>query len=284
MNFASNASSGNITVAGNNLCGNGNSSPNFPVTINALPATAGMITGDANVCVGSSNHVYSVPLIANATNYTWMLPAGTTITSGQNSSTITVTFGATAASGNISVTGVNSCGNGATSPDFAVAVHPIPAAPVVTALGNVLTSSAATGNQWFYEGNPIAGATGQTYTVTHNTGYYSCEVTLQGCSSPVSNKVWVVMTGVQDLQTSGVNIYPVPNDGKFTVSIATPSAGLFTISVFNNLGILVSETRDIQVDSRSNQVIDLRPVASGVYTIVIRNGNSRVIKKMVISK
>ncbi len=284
VNFASNASSGNITVAGNNLCGNGNPSPNFPITVNALPASAGTITGDASVCMGSSNHVYNVPQIANATNYTWMLPAGTTITSGQNSSTITVTFGPTAVAGNITVTGVNSCGNGATSPNFAVAVHPIPAAPVVTALGSLLTSSVATGNQWYYEGNAIAGATGQTYTVTHNTGYYSCAVTLSGCSSPVSNKLWVVVTGQEELQGSSVNVYPVPNDGMFTVSIGNPTPGNYTLIVLNNLGIIIKEIRGIAANGRFDQVIDLRPAASGVYTIVIRNGNSQVVKKMVISK
>jgi len=284
VNFAGNASSGNITVAGNNLCGNGSSSPNFTLTVNALPAAAGTVTGDASVCLGSANHVYTVPLITNATNYTWTLPAGTTITSGQNSNMITVTFGATAVSGNISVVGANTCGSGTASPNFAVVVHPIPAAPVVTAVGNVLTSSATSGNQWYYEGNAIAGATGQTYTVTHNTGYYSCEVTLSGCSSPVSNKVWVVMTGQQDLQAGSFNIYPVPSDGKFTVSLVSQSSEVFTITVMTSLGVQIREVKNIPVTGRFDQEIDLRPAAAGTYLVVIRNSTSQVVKKIIISK
>ena len=284
VNFAGNASSGNISVAGNNLCGNGTASPNFAVTVNALPAAAGTITGDASVCLGSSNHVYSVPVITNAANYTWTLPAGTTITSGQNSSSITVTFGPTAVSGNISVIGVNSCGNGTASPNFALTVHAIPSAPVITAAVNVLTSSAPAGNQWYYEGVAIAGATGQTYTVTHNTGYYTCVVTLSGCSSPISNKLWVVMTGVQELQGSNFNIYPVPNDGKFTVSLTSPVAETFTVSVFTNLGVQVAEVKNIQVNGRFDQEIDLRPAASGVYMVVIRNSSGYDVKKVVVNK
>ncbi|MEI7663311.1 MAG: T9SS type A sorting domain-containing protein, partial [Bacteroidota bacterium] len=284
VNFAGNASSGNIIVAGNNLCGNGNTSPNFPVTVNALPANAGAITGDAGVCLGSAGHVYSVPVITNATNYTWSLPAGATITAGQNSSSITVTFGTSAVSGNVTVLGVNSCGNGTVSPNFAVTTHPVPAAPVVTATGNVLTSSAPAGNQWYYEGVIIPGATGQTYTVTHNTGYYSCEVTLSGCSSPVSNRVWVVMTGIEQLQGSNFNIYPVPNDGMFTVSLTSESEETFTITIFSNLGVQVREVKDIRVNGRSDQLIDLRPAASGVYMVVIRNGSSAVVKKVIINK
>ena len=284
VNFAGNASSGNITVAGNNLCGNGTASPNFPLTVNALPAAGGTITGDASVCEGSANHVYSVPLIANATNYTWMLPAGTTVTSGQNSSMITVTFGSTAVSGNISVLGTNNCGSGTASPNFAVAVHAIPAAPVVTAVGNVLTSSTPTGNQWYYEGNAIAGATGQTYTVTHNTGYYSCEVTLYGCSSPVSNKVWVVMTGQQELQAGSFNIYPVPSDGRFTVSLVSQADDTFSISVYTDLGVRIREIRDIVVNGHADQLVDLRPAASGVYMVVISNSTSHLIKKVIVNK
>ncbi|MEI6681395.1 MAG: T9SS type A sorting domain-containing protein [Bacteroidota bacterium] len=284
VNFAGNASSGNITVAGNNLCGNGNASPNFAVTVNALPANAGTITGDASVCLGSTGHVYSVPVIANATNYTWSLPAGATITSGQNSSSITVTYGTSAVSGNVTVLGVNSCGNGTVSPNFAVTTHPIPAAPVVTATGNVLTSSAPAGNQWYYEGVIIPGATGQTYTVTHNTGYYSCEVTLSGCSSPVSNRVWVVMTAIEQLQGSNFNIYPVPNDGKFTVSLASPVQDTFTITVFTSLGVQVREVKDIEVNGRFDQEIDLRPASDGVYMVVIRNGSNHVVKKVIVNK
>ena len=284
VNFAGNASSGNITVAGNNLCGNGNASPNFAVTVNALPANAGTITGDASVCLGSTGHVYSVPVISNASNYTWSLPTGATITSGQNSSSVTVSYGTSAVPGNITVLGVNSCGNGAVSPNFAVTTHPIPAAPVVTAAGNVLTSSAPSGNQWYYEGTAIAGATGQTYTVTHNTGYYSCEVTLSGCSSPVSNRVWVVMTGVEQLQASNFNIYPVPNDGKFTVSLVSQAEDTFTITVFTSLGVQIREIKDIAVNGRFDQEIDLRPASDGVYMVVIRNGNNHVVKKAVINK
>ena len=284
VNFAGNATSGNITVSGNNLCGNGTASPNFPVTVNALPAAASAITGDASVCLGSSGHVYSVPVITNATNYTWSIPTGATITSGQNSSSITLTFGPSAVSGNVTVLGVNSCGNGTISPNFAVSVHAIPSAPVVTVAGNVLTSSAPAGNQWYFEGNAIAGATGQSYTVTHNTGYYTCVATLSGCASPISNKVWVVVTGQQELQTSNFSIYPVPNDGKFTVSLTSATEETFTITIFTNLGVQIREVKDIVVNGRYDELVDLRPAANGVYLVVIRNSSQQVVKKVIINK
>ena len=289
VNYAANATSGNITVYGNNLCGNGTSSPNYAVTVTALPSSAGNIAGPAAVCKGSSGVVYSVTQIANATGYTWTLPAGATITSGQNSNSITVSFSTAAVSGNITVLGTNSCGSGTISPSFALTVNPVPAAPAVTVNGVVLSSNASTGNQWYFSvtqggsGNIIPGANSPSYTATQ-TGWYWSVINVGGCSSDPSVRVYVLMVGEQELQTGSFNIFPVPNDGKFTISMVSPTEESFTITVYNNLGAKIHEVKDVHVNGRFDQVIDLRPVGNGFYTVVISNGSNRVIKKMIINR
>src|SRR5213078_5083964 len=69
-----------------------------------------------------------------------------------------------------------------------VTVNPLPATPTNTpggpttfcAGGSVtLTSSSASGNQWFLDGNPIGGATNQTYSATAS-GNYTVTVTTTG--------------------------------------------------------------------------------------------------------
>lgn len=284
VNFGAAAVSGNITVAGSNDCGNGQASPAFPVTINPLPAAAGTITGPASVCAGASNVAYSVPAITNATTYSWTVPAGATIVSGSTTRNITVNFGTAPGAGVITVKGVNACGNGTVSPNFNVTVNAIPAAPVITANGPVLTSSAASGNQWYYEGNAIPGATDQTYTVTHNTGYYWCIVTVNGCSSPISNKLWVEITGVSEPIGAGISVYPVPNDGKFTVSITSPAKETFTIQVYNQVGARLMEVNDVVVNGTVEKTIDLRPCANGVYSVVLLNGDRKLVRKIMVNK
>ena len=69
VNFSSTATSGNITVTGNNICGDGTVSPPFAVTVTPLPAAAGNITGPASVCQGDMGEIYKVPPITDATGY-----------------------------------------------------------------------------------------------------------------------------------------------------------------------------------------------------------------------
>jgi hypothetical protein len=70
----------------------------------------GTITGPADVCINATGKVYSITAIPYATSYTWTVPAGATITAGQTTTSITVTFGSTG--GNVSVYGTNSCSSG----------------------------------------------------------------------------------------------------------------------------------------------------------------------------
>jgi hypothetical protein len=291
VNFGTNALSGNILVYGNNLCGNGTSSPPFAITVTPLPDPAGTITGPATVCEGTSGVVYSVPTIANATGYNWTLPAGASIVGPTNNNSITVDFSLGALSGFITVTGTNSCGSGTVSPNFAVTVNPIPATPVVTNTGYIVHSSAPTGNQWYYSatqsgtGAPINNATAQTYDATQTgTGYYWTIVTINGCSSDESNHQYVIITGVDSHSSSGINVYPNPNEGMFTLMITSPKEEKYNIRIFNNLGVQIFEIKNLDVVGTTRQTIDLSFAESGIYTIMIWNSSYSSLKKVVVSR
>ena len=81
----------------------------------------------------------------------------------------------------------------------------------ITLNGNVLQSSAATGNQWFNQNGLISGATNQNYTPTINGDYYTI-VTVNGCSSDISNKIHIVINGIKNSAENNekINIYPNP--------------------------------------------------------------------------
>lgn len=96
------------------------------ITAAYLPSAAGAITGTAVVCQGQTGVAYTVPIIPNATSYTWTLPSGALIVSGINTNSILVDFNLTSTSGYVSVFGSNSCGNGTVSSGFSVTVSPLP--------------------------------------------------------------------------------------------------------------------------------------------------------------
>jgi hypothetical protein len=284
VDFAANATSGNIYVYGNNLCGDGLSSPPFAVTVTPLPGTPGTITGTSPVCQGTTGVVYYVGVVANASAYAWTLPSGATIVGPANSNSITVDFSPTAVSGPITVAGTNSCGSGPASPVFNLVVNATPAMPHITASGDTLHSDATAGNQWYFNGNVIPGATGQTW-VAEQSGWYWTVVTLDGCSSPASNHIYIVKVGVNETTlATDVVLYPNPNEGVFTLKFTSAKQEKFDIRVFNNLGVQIFEMRNLDVMGTTRQNIDLRPSPNGVYSVIISNNQSSVVKKIVINK
>jgi gliding motility-associated-like protein len=108
IDFTSDAANGILTVAGNNVCGNGSSSPPFPIVIGQLPSNPGTITGESIVCMGQQEITYSIPVIQNATGYIWSY-RGVILTGDSN--TITMDFNSSSTSGDLTVVGTNSCGN-----------------------------------------------------------------------------------------------------------------------------------------------------------------------------
>jgi hypothetical protein len=125
IDFSPLATSGDLTVKGTNICGDGATSESYSITVNPLPDAAGTITGSSSVCYGETSVSYFVPSIANATSYTWAYSGtGGTITGNGNS--ITIDFAANATGGNLTVKGINDCGEGAVSADHSIVVNSIP--------------------------------------------------------------------------------------------------------------------------------------------------------------
>jgi gliding motility-associated-like protein len=179
--FAPIATSGTITVRGSNGCGDGGLST-FPVTVKPLPGTATAIGGKNKVCQGEKNVVYSTSL-SDATSYTWTVPSGASIISGQGTTQIIVDYGSGANSGDITVKGNNSCGSGSTFSQ-AITVVPTPQLTINAPSGEItcsttsvtVSASSATGGvnySWMAinGGNITAGAGASSATVNAAGGY-----------------------------------------------------------------------------------------------------------------
>ncbi|MCX6232565.1 MAG: T9SS type A sorting domain-containing protein [Bacteroidetes bacterium] len=100
------------------------------ISIISFPAAAGAITSNHNdsVNVGENNAVYKVAPIANATTYVWsytgngatFIPSATTTVDS-----VKINFSSAATSGNLTVKGHNSCGDGTVSATYPVYVSSV---------------------------------------------------------------------------------------------------------------------------------------------------------------
>jgi hypothetical protein len=164
------------------------------VTVNPIPATPTITPGGPTTfCAGGSVTLTS----SSASGNQWYLN-GNPIGGATNQGYI-----ATAA-GDYSVTDTSSGCTSAPSTAATVTVNPIPATPTITpggpttfcTGGNVtLTSSSASGNQWYLNGNPIGGATSQAYLAT-SAGNYTDAVTTSGCTSAPSAATTVTVNPI----------------------------------------------------------------------------------------
>jgi hypothetical protein len=77
------------------------------INIIPTPNTPGTIMGPAIICPDSVAG-YSVPVVPHATSYSWTIPVGALILSGQNTPNITIQWGTTG--GSVSVISGNQCG------------------------------------------------------------------------------------------------------------------------------------------------------------------------------
>lgn len=127
--------------------------------ITSVPDSAKILSGTFKVCQGESNVLYTVEPVINATSYQWTLPNGATGITAAN--TIIVNFSSNAASGNISVVGINSNGTGITSVTRSITVNPaVAAAGPITGPAQVCQNQSAT-----YSIATLQGATSYAWTL-----------------------------------------------------------------------------------------------------------------------
>ena len=107
---------------------------------NCTPPAPASIIGSSSFCQTSSAN-FSINPVVGATSYTWSVPVGSTINSGQGTTSINVTFGNT--SGNISVTANNSCGSSLPT-ILAVIINPNPTVIAIAGSPAICNGSSTT--------------------------------------------------------------------------------------------------------------------------------------------
>ncbi|MBK8555039.1 MAG: proprotein convertase P-domain-containing protein [Lewinellaceae bacterium] len=122
------------------------------------PPAPGPITGNTMPCVDSTLS-FSVPPLSGNFTYTWTVPPGVQIISGQGSTNLSVTWDSLI-SGNVCVTSTNSCG---TSNPTCLMINPLQAPGLAQISGDTLV---CTGTALPYQTLPVVGADGYNWTIS----------------------------------------------------------------------------------------------------------------------
>jgi uncharacterized protein (TIGR02145 family) len=114
-----------------------------PLTVNPLPGNPGTITGSSSLCQASMNVPYSTSLIPNAVTYSWTVnPTSAGTLTGSTAAVLMNWSALFSGLAQITVKGVNGCGDGTTSAPLNVTVNPKPSVSLSRCIDSV-TSTAA---------------------------------------------------------------------------------------------------------------------------------------------
>ncbi|HOW30090.1 MAG TPA: T9SS type A sorting domain-containing protein [Bacteroidales bacterium] len=266
------------------------------------PGPAGPIAGSSQVCIPNSYN-YSIPPISGATGYVWTAPAGATITSGQGTVAVAVTYGTSAVSGNLAVYGTNGAGNG-TAANLFIDVNQIaelPATPTgpatvdlsLTTISDYSTTGSANADSYIWELSPSNAGTitgnGLSATVEWGSflGLASIRVkAVNTCgesnwTSAVQTEV-INTTGITIGEATGLSVYPNPGEGVFVITLPQlPESALASYNVYNRAGTLAaSGWAEVGNDSKAR--INLSGKPSGMYFVTVMVNGKQFTGKIIV--
>ncbi len=252
----------NYSVAINNgLC----ESPRVQVAASIVPLTKPTIASSLPIVNNAINICDGEDVVLAAPNgfagYTW--------SSGASTQQITVN---TTGTYSFTVTDASSCVSPSSDP-VTVSVNPHPLAEI-TPNGTQLTASPGDGHQWYHNGNPVSGATNQSYHYNAlEYGVYAVAVTSNGCTTTSNDFVYLI-TGFENPQ-NGLKVYPNPVEENLFVEFNPP----YTIQVMDITGNVI---QNLSIQSIPSS-LDFSAMAKGIYFLKIKNETQtqylRIIKK-----
>lgn len=165
-----------------------------------------------------------------------------------------------------------------------IVVNPLPAKPVITANGYILsTITGATSYTWFYNATEINGATTNQHTVLQAGLYRVMVADVNGCKN-FSDDFNAVITGINDLELLGykISLFPNPVTDHVTINVSPNNSISKTFTA--TLSDIYGKTISVQKLKDGTNKIYMTTLAQGHYFVTIKNGNSVKTVKLIKTK
>jgi hypothetical protein len=187
---------------------------------------------------------------------------------------------------------VNVTSGGCTSSDTVmITIHPLPVVgfPAIAPIclqGGAISLNATPAGGTFTGG---AGLSGSTFDpMISNVGSHPVLYTFtdaNSCSNSVTQTINVAdCTGIDEIEgLSGVEVYPNPTSGMFSIAVLNANFKVLNISITDIQGKEVFNFSDKNIAGDYNKQIDLEGLAKGIYYIRLNTAEEISIKKLIIN-
>ncbi len=291
--FSPSFTGGNLKVQFSNVCGAGPAQVKYIYSNAAVTPTG--ISGPLNgVC--NDTVIYSLPVLNNVIGYSWTLPAGVSLLSGQGTNTIMVNFSPGFVKDTLRCKAITSCN---VSADAQWIIQASPAKP----LGISGASNVCAGQMGLtYSITPVYGATSYTWTpplgASVTSGQSSSQITMDmgtssgvlkvradnacGSSADRSLQLLVVCRTGTSLLADDFTVFPVPaaSRGILNLSCDLMKENACEFSLFTLEGQLLMKKN---FNARADQyAVQLPELGAGFYICELVAGANRMQQKMIV--
>jgi len=239
--------------------------------------------------------------VAGATGYTWTNPAGTTISSGQGTTTILLAVSSSFTSGQLTVIATtNACIPGNSAPrTITITGKPnqpgtITANPTLFCNGGSVNFSVVssvplpTYNWTVSNGTITAGQGSNNIDVTWGTGTGTVIVSASNGCGTSSVRSQNFTSGCREGETfmsssnDNLSVYPNPAHDKLTVSMYSEESSQFNLQLLDISGrIILSENFSGETGLNAYD-LDLKNFAKGIYTLKVQSSAESWKTKVVV--
>lgn len=157
-------------------------------------------------------------------------------------------------------------------------VLPTPVEPTIDMDGSTLSSSPAPGYQWYLEGEPIPGATDQTWTALEPGSYQVEAINTNGCTA-FSSAVVVLTVGVEMGDDAVFGIWPSPAQDELRLQVPGTFVGPLQFTLISSEGRIVRQGSILPGTPQHR--LPLNGLAAGTYTIQVQAGEEQWSRRFV---
>lgn len=159
-------------------------------------------------------------------------------------------------------------------------VKTAPPAPQITMVEGFLVSDAAIGNQWFLNGIPLQGATGNSLMPEANGDYHVVVIGENSCASAPSNIYNVTTTGLDPYADIRVEVYPNPFEKGVNIKLTGEGNADLYCYLYDLTGNLLVN----KLIREGEGYIDIQNHTTGIYMLRIIDGEGKPVMTLKLVK